>query len=532
MATWPEYAARAGAALADWMTAHPWTTPADPDPDPDPGGPTPTSTVRINCGGPAVTVAGIAWEADRAYSGGTASGQGAGHYGADLVLETERWGSFSYVLTGLPPGAAAVRLHMADSYAGDIGPGLRKFDVAVQGVLALDDVDLVALAGGLYRPVVREVSTTVGSDGRLTVTLVTVVNGGCLQGLEVLAFGTGTPTDPGPGGGGGTGTTARWLSGGNPNNNSQDTGLRFGTWRGRPITAALCYPTREAGWGPLISATSGQPGAWKDKTIVLIVQMPFFPQGGGNTYAAAVRGDYDGQWQQLGRNWAARETAGFARPVFSPGWEANHNAMHYWGGPGGTVKGSEQHFQTYEQYIQTYRRFVATVRGVYPGARFAWVPNGHGSPGFGAGKFPAGDPRNIYPGDDVVDWIGVDYYDHYPPSPGGTAGANKVDFDVESRKVNGVRWYLDLARAAGKGFAVAEWACDGNNPAAGNGGGDNPSFIANMVKVFGEAVATGVPLIECYYDDDQQRMSIMGMTSTPANPKAAQAYLAAYRASA
>lgn len=516
MATWAEYAAQAGAALAEWMAAHPWAPPAAPNPDPPV--PVPTATVRINCGGPAVTIGGVAWEADHGFTGGTVSSQGAGHYGADTMLETERWGDFGYTLTGLPPGPAAIRLHLADSYAADTAAGMRVFDVAVQGSRALAGVDLVALAGGPYRGVVREVPATIGTDGRLTVGLTTVTNAATLQGLEVLCYGTGTPApDPAPGGGG---AKAVWLSGGNPNNNSQATGLKFGTWRGQPISAALHYPTRTAGWGPLTSAA----GYWTDKTITLIVQIPPFPQG-AYTYAAAAKGDYEPQWRQLAQNWKARTDAGFPPPVFSMGWEANHNNLHYWGGPGGT---GAQHFKSYDEYVTTWRRFSTVVRAVDPRARLILVGNGHDSPGFGAGKFPANDPRNLYPGREYLDGVGVDYYDHYPPSFGGTSTSpSRRDFAAEASDVGGVRWYADFAWSEGLEFWVPEWACNSSNLAVG--GGDNPTFVTKMVGEFARVRARGQSGGECYYDDDAQRMSILGNTATPANPRAAAEYQRLYR---
>ncbi|MCK9896982.1 malectin domain-containing carbohydrate-binding protein [Frankia sp. AgB32] len=517
MATWPEYCKQAGAALAGWMAAHPWAPPADPDPDPPV--PVPTATVRINCGGPAVTVGGVAWEADRGYTGGTASAQGAGRYGTDVVMETERWGDFTYTLTGLPPGPAVVRLHLADSYAADTSPGMRVFDVAVQGSSALRAVDPVALAGGPYRGVVREVPATIGADGRLTVAVTTVTNAGCVQGLEVLCYGTGTPTsDPGTGGSGGTGT-AVWLSGGNPNNNRQDTGLKFGTWRGKPITCALHYPERAKDWGPLTSAA----GYWTDKTITLIVQIPPFPQG-SYTYAAAAKGRYEAQWKQLAQNWKARTDAGFPPPVFSMGWEANHSNLHYWGGPGNGA----QHFQSYDEYVTTWQRFSMVVRAVDPRARLLQTWNGHDSPGFGAGQFPANDPRNIYVGKGYLDGVGVDYYDHYPPSFGGTSTSpSRRDFAAEAADVNGVRWYADFAWSEGLEFWVPEWACNSSNLTVG--GGDNPTFVTNMVAEFARVRARGQSGGECYYDDDAQRMSILGSSGSPANPRAAVEYQRLYR---
>jgi hypothetical protein len=311
-----------------------------------------------------------------------------------------------------------------------------------------------------------------------------------------------------------------WLSGGNPNNNSQTGAEEFGRWRGRKCTLALHYPTRTNGWGPLLSA----PAYWTDKTVRLVVQMPFMPQG-GETYATMLTSDaVYGNWRQLGKNWKARKDAGYIDAVFSPGWEPNHANMHYWGGP----SSSGQKFRTYAEYIGVFRRFVKAVRETYPEALFAWTMNGHDCPGFPAGVFPANDPRNIYPGRDYVDYIGLDYYDHYPPSFGGTSTSpRRKDFGAESGEVNGIRWYVDFAVAEGKRFLCAEWACNSGNVAEGNHGGDNPAFVANMFEEFAYAQAKGVMGGEIYYEDTAQRMGVMNGQ----NPQAAVEYLRLWRSS-
>ena len=312
---------------------------------------------------------------------------------------------------------------------------------------------------------------------------------------------------------------ATWLSGGNPDNNTQTGAEQFGRWRGKKCTCALAYPVRDGGWGPLTSATALPQGVWTDKAVKLVVQLPMFPQG-NYTYAACAAGTYREQHKQLGANWHKREKAGFERPVFMLTWEHNHRGpgMHYWGGPGPAV----QQFHDYDEFVGAFRQTVEAVRETYPEAEFGFVGNGHDSPGYGAGRFPANDPRNTYPGREYVDWIGVDYYDHFPPSFGGTStSSRRKDFDVESREVNGVRWWMEFALAEGTGFAVPEWACNSGDVAGGDHGGDNPSFVANMKKVFDEAAAKGLDVLECYYEDTAQKLGVMNGQ----NPKAAQKYL-------
>lgn len=316
-----------------------------------------------------------------------------------------------------------------------------------------------------------------------------------------------------------------WLSGGNPNNNSQTGAELFGAWRKRKCGLALTYPPRDKGWGPLVSATALPQGVWTDKSVKLVVQTPIFPAG-PYTYAEAAAGKYRDYHKQLGTNWRKREEAGFARPVFMLNWEANHKGpgMHYWGGPGT----GPQQFRDYEQFVKAFQVTAEAVWETYEDAEFGLTGNGHDSPGFYAARYPANDPRNYFPGREYVRYIGVDYYDHFPPSFGGTSTSSKrKDFDVESREVNGVRWYMEWAYAEGVQFAVPEWACNSGNVAGGDHGGDNPQFVRNMFTVFREAwvrrLPDGRPLFagECYYEDTAQKMGIYNGQ----NPKAAAEYL-------
>lgn len=313
--------------------------------------------------------------------------------------------------------------------------------------------------------------------------------------------------------------TGMWLSGGSPNINKAEATAQFGAWCGQVKKVANCYPTRD-NWSTLVSATSGQPALWAKSDVTPIVQLPFFPQG-AYTYAEAAAEKYVPQWKQFATAWKGR------KKLICPGWEANHSgtSMHYWCGPGG----GPQRYTKYDLYTKTFDLFAKVVHDIDSDAEIGWIMNGHDSPGFVAEKYPANDPRNILPNPEHLAFLGVDYYDQYPPSFGGTNTSGKrKDFDTESREVNGVRWYADLAFSLGVQFAVPEWAVVSGDD---NRGGDNPTFVTNMNKVFTEAWNRKLPdgrrlmKVESYYDDAAQRMNI----SAGQNPKAAAAYLAAYR---
>lgn len=84
------------------------------------------------------------------------------------VYQSERWGTFSYVFPNLAPGSSyTVRLHFAEIYF--TLPGERMFNVAINGKRVLNNFDIIAEAGAPDRAVVKDFSTTVTGDGKITI---------------------------------------------------------------------------------------------------------------------------------------------------------------------------------------------------------------------------------------------------------------------------------------------------------------------------------------------------------------------------
>jgi hypothetical protein len=67
----------------------------------------------------------------------------------------------------VPNGRYVVKMYFAESFTGALAPKRRLSYVRVDGV-ALPDPDIFAETGGLYRPLVRTVATTV-TDGKLEI---------------------------------------------------------------------------------------------------------------------------------------------------------------------------------------------------------------------------------------------------------------------------------------------------------------------------------------------------------------------------
>jgi hypothetical protein len=160
----------------------------------------------------------------------------------------------------------------------------------------------------------------------------------------------------------------------------------------------------------------------------------------------------------------------------------------YWGGGAARPRGG---YASPAQFVAGYRRIVAQLRVTYPGVQTAWVINAHSTP-------PAtgtSDAFALYPGDDVVTYLGTDDYDHYPPA------RTKAAFDARANANGGMYWLANHARSHGKQIVVPEWGVD-SNP-GGDGAGDNPDYIQWMWETF-QAWFAGSPSLlkgEFYFDD-------------------------------
>jgi hypothetical protein len=186
-------------------------------------------------------------------------------------------------------------------------------------------------------------------------------------------------------------------------------------------------------------------------------------------------------------------------------------------------------------YIAGYRHVVELLRGL-PGARFTFMWNPH----LGTGTLNRSGAESCYPGDCVVDVIGVDVYD------GDWSGIYSQSFvrslmrsysrkerqqravwDNIMKQWDGLDGWRNLAEDHGKPLAYPEWGLrlwlDGG---VYHGGGDNPLFISRMAAWMKE---TGAFMHAMWEDpgmgvsdpDDAPRRTI-------AVPQSRRAFLAAF----
>ena len=178
------------------------------------------------------------------------------------------------------------------------------------------------------------------------------------------------------------------------------------------------------------------------------------PTGGEADLAGCAAGDFDEQWRNFGNLMVQH---GRGDSVVRLGWEFNERTMPWRG------------IDT-QAYIGCYRNAADNIRAANPDVILDWTINAHGSPDGLCG----GLSTNCYPGDDYVDIIGIDNYDHYPWSP------TKADFDRTAAAPEGLTWLYAFAQQHKKPFSVGEW---GVVP-TGDAGKENPEFIRWMHEWF------------------------------------------------
>ncbi len=86
----------------------------------------------------------------------------------EAVYQSERWGEFSYHLTGFTAnGTYTVRLHFAETYFKN--PGQRIFNVLINGQQVLTNFDIIASVGAPDKALVQTFTTTADGSGMITI---------------------------------------------------------------------------------------------------------------------------------------------------------------------------------------------------------------------------------------------------------------------------------------------------------------------------------------------------------------------------
>jgi hypothetical protein len=213
---------------------------------------------------------------------------------------------------------------------------------------------------------------------------------------------------------------------------------------------------------------------WWGANRRLIYSVPLFPHKAteqaaksGKRLAECGDGKFDSHWTQLGKNLVSHR---LTTTVVRPGWEFDAS-WYVWAADGRR-----------QDYVSCFRHVVSAMRAV-PGQRFQFLWN----PAVSLHSFPA---EQAYPGDEYVDYVGVDVYDTswadgtYPvaatATPEERQQAQAKVWDTLLTGDHGLRFWASFASAHGKRMTIPEWGL--SDRADGHGGGDNVTFIDGILS--------------------------------------------------
>lgn len=272
----------------------------------------------------------------------------------------------------------------------------------------------------------------------------------------------------------------------------------FEQFLGAPVEFVADFSARED-WEQ-ISAPDYLFEVWQGSGRRLVLALPMLPDDAdGATMTAGARGEYDQYFRTLGEGLVA---AGLEDTVLRIGWEFNLDSWPWSGSDAAT-------------YTAYWQRIAGAMMAV-PGQafRFDWNVNNAGS--------ASPDPATYYPGDEYVDYIGVDAYDvdgrTYPkPDDCDAACADRYAQEAWDKTIyggeRGLRFWSEFAAQHDKQLSLPEWGVWDRYD--DSGGDDNPAYIDKMAD-FIEDPANAVGY-QAYFEDANEQGTHRLMTDLPAS---------------
>jgi hypothetical protein len=242
-----------------------------------------------------------------------------------------------------------------------------------------------------------------------------------------------------------------------------DRVAQFGAWRGSTVDTAVTYPAYQT-WQELAESE------WHVKVFdgfegTLVYGLPLLPRDSeGRGLDEVAAGQHDDAFNAVADVLAEHDRGDSYIRV---GLEAQGDWFP-WGAGNGE--------NTPEGFKAAFRHVAQLLKARLPESRIVFDTS------CGAvlrGQDDRMDPlTELYPGDDVVDVIGCDNYDHYQLI---SHTEEQFESSLTPRRAAGLQDTLEFARAHGKKMAVPEW---GLTAEGREGGGDNPYFIFAMYMWF------------------------------------------------
>ncbi len=225
-------------------------------------------------------------------------------------------------------------------------------------------------------------------------------------------------------------------------------------WRGSPFTAIHGWASYNS-WSDMLIFYGGPVAAeftpYRNGRV-LAISTPLLTNDSRGQFDACARGAFDWVWREV----ATRLTRnGVPNTIIRLGAEANGTWTPY------SINGNFAGFRA------CFRRAVSVMRSVQPQLRFEWAMN----------RSVYSSRLNTlvtqaYPGNDVVDIVGLSFYDHWP------AATSQAVWDSSFKPE--LDFWVNFARQNGKKLGFGEWGLGDKN----GGAFDNPLYITNMYNFF------------------------------------------------
>lgn len=262
-----------------------------------------------------------------------------------------------------------------------------------------------------------------------------------------------------------------WHSGvwiGSPHSPARVDG--FGTWRGRPTDVVLGYPNWATESG--LMSSEWNASVFNAFTGRLLYAIPMVPQDGGYTYAQVASGAKDAVFTKLAQDLVAN---GRGNAIVRLGWDLNGPAAGWRVASAGAAT-----------FIAAFRRAVTVMRAVSANFRFMFAVKAGVALTDSADRTAA--LTQLYPGDDVVDIIGLDVYD-----TGTTAADSSAAWDANVAANGtgpGLSDLLSFAASKNKGVGLPEWGLYGRT---------NPVYVQKMYDWLNTNSAVAV--LDMYFNE-------------------------------
>lgn len=218
----------------------------------------------------------------------------------------------------------------------------------------------------------------------------------------------------------------------------------FAAWNGRAAQMAVnsIDQTSRTAFNNDCGAQVSNYDDWHGATLfgIPLITGPGGVGSGSETLAQAAAGNFVTSWQTCLQTIFNHRHLIEIHALVRVSWEMNGSFQPWYAGGGRQA-----------DFITAWRLLVSTARAIDPTFfQFCWCPN------IASG---ADDPTSMYPGDDVVDDIGMDaYYDIAFDNADGNIAFNFF----EGINPGGFDWQVSFAQARNKSMSWPEWGVNSN----------------------------------------------------------------------